>query len=342
MRFEWPDALWLLLPAAWGLWRRHRRPAPALEFSSLELVGARTGSWRTRWAWLPDALRALAVGLLILALARPQLPVENHARVREGVAIDLLVDISSSMNTMMQPVTDNLTRLGAVKLVLRRFILGDGKDLPGRADDLVGLVTFARYADTISPLTQAHDALTEMIGDLTIQDRPNEDGTAYGDAVALAAARLHQPGTGSVPATQRLRIENRVIVLLTDGENNCGRHLPLEATALAKQWGIRIYVISLSDGTSLANAQPAAATTPSVAEQILMRMAAETGGLYQSARDLQGLQSIYRKIDALEKSEIRLEASTGWRELFPESIMLALLLVAAEMTLRSTLLRRIP
>ena len=342
MRFEWPEALWLLLPAAWWLWRRHRRPAPALEFSSLELVAAATVSWRTRWAWLPDALRALAVLCIIVALARPQRAISEHLGVREGIAIDLLVDISSSMDMTMPPAGDHLTRLGAVKRVLQHFILGDGKDLPGRPSDLIGLVTFARYADTISPLTEAHEALAEIIRNLTIEDRPNEDGTAYGDAVTLAAARLHQLDTSANPVEPGAKIKSRVIVLLTDGENNCGRHLPLEATALAKQWGIRIYVISLADCDLPANAQSVTDMAPSMASQILMRMAAETGGIYQSAQDVRGLESIYQKIDALEKSEILIQTSTGWREWFPVFTGLALLLIMVEMTLRSTSLRRIP
>ncbi len=342
MRFEWPEALWLLLPAVWWLWRRHRQPAPALEFSSLDLVAPEAASWRTRWAWLPDAFRALAVLSLIAALARPQREVEEHLRVREGIAINLLMDISSSMDMPIPSLSGNkLTRMEAVKSVLQQFILGDGKELSGRPDDLLGLVTFARYADTISPLTTAHDALAEIISEIKIEDRPNEDGTAYGDAVTLAAARLHSIETGLNPTGSGEKIKNRVIVLLTDGENNCGRHLPLEATALAKQWGIRVYVISLADSDLTAGARPGD-TAPSQAAQILMRMASETGGLYQSARDAQGLHAIYQKIDALEKSRIRIQTNTGWREWFPALTVLALVLIAAEMTLRSTLLRRIP
>jgi Ca-activated chloride channel family protein len=341
MRFEWPIAWWLLVPAAWWLWRRCRRPAPALEFSALDLVAADAVSWRTRWAWLPDALRALAVLLLILALARPQWPVQEELRQREGIAIDLLVDISSSMDSSIPPASEHLTRLDAVKTALQRFILGDGKDLPGRPDDLIGLVTFARYADTISPLTEAHDALADLISHLTIEERPNEDGTAYGDAVTLAAAHLHLLGTRFNPTEPGADVKSRVIVLLTDGENNCGRHLPLEATALAKQWGIRIYVISLADADVFGDPTPQN-TPPSMAAQILMRMASETGGLYESVKNAEGIQAIYEKINALEKSRIRIRLSTGWRELFPVGTALALLLLVVEMTLRATVLRRIP
>ena len=343
MRFDWPSCLLLLVPAAWWLWRRQRHPKPAIEFSSLDLLATDSVSWRTRWAWLPDALRALAVCAAILALAKPQWSILQESEVKEGIAIELLVDISSSMD-MNLPSSDTIkpTRLQAVKAVLERFISGDGKDLPGRADDLLGLVTFARYADTLSPQTEAHDALVEIVRNLVIQDRANEDGTAYGDAVTLAAARLHLLDDQAHRGDPGAKVKNRVIVLLTDGENNCGRHLPLEATAQAKQWGIRIYVISLADNSMSGATPTVTSTAPSMAEQILMRMASETGGLYQRADNEDSLQEIYRKIDSLEKSEIRIQKNDVWRDLFPAFTALALALLLAEMTLRSTVLRTIP
>ena len=110
MHFEWSPCLWLLVPAAWWLWRRYRRPMSALEFSSLDLIAPDAVSWRTRWAWLPDALRALAVMMVILALARPQWAMEREEHTREGIAIELLVDISSSMDMTIHS-KDKITRL---------------------------------------------------------------------------------------------------------------------------------------------------------------------------------------------------------------------------------------
>lgn len=342
MRFEWPGWLWLLLPAAWWLWRRHRRPRASLAYSSLALLAAGAVSWRTRWAWLPEVLRALAILAVILGLARPQWQVREQSGVRDGVRIELLVDVSSSMDMRLPSDQTGLTRLGTVKEVLSRFVLGDGKKLAGRPDDLIGLVSFARYADTISPLTEAHDALVELIRNLAIEDRPNEDGTAYGDAVTLAAARLHQLDREVGRSGPGARLKNRVIVLLTDGENNCGRHLPLEATALAKQWGIRIYVISLAESGQPPGLKGVPETARPMAVQILERMAEETGGLYRSAGDLESIQAVYEKIDALEKSRIQVAIHTGWRELFPECTGLALLWLAAEMAMHATIFRRIP
>ena len=121
-----------------------------------------------------------------------------------------------------------------------------------RPDDLIGLITFARYADTLSPLTYGHDALVEIVRELDIQERPAEDGTGYGDALALACARLDQmgqwqPAAGKHAADPSAAVRSKVVVLLTDGENNCGLHLPEEAAGLAKKWGIRVYAISMKD-----------------------------------------------------------------------------------------------
>ena len=134
------------------------------------------------------------------------------------------------------------TRMEVAKRVLEEFVLGDGKELKGRPNDLIGIITFARYADTVCPLTMGHQALASMARDIQVNERPNEDGTAYGDAAALAAARLshyekqlQEEGL----ASDSMNIKSKIMVLLTDGENNCGRFLPLQAASMAKEWGIK-------------------------------------------------------------------------------------------------------
>ena len=115
---------------------------------------------------------------------------------------------------------------------------------------MIGLVTFARYADTVCQLTLSHDALTYITREIEVQDRPNEDGTAYGDATALAAAHLK---TYETMQNQGKRssvipdIKSKIIVLLTDGENNCGNHLPIQSAAMAREWGIRVYTINFGE-----------------------------------------------------------------------------------------------
>ena len=186
----------------------------------------------------PPLILHIALASLICALAKPMTEVTKQRQDRQGIAIQVLIDVSSSMDINMQYGDERLTRMDVAKIVVEKFIAGDGQDLVGRSDDLIGLVTFARYADTIAPLSLAHDALVAIVQDVTINTRPNEDGTAYGDATALAAAQLDL-----LEGDQD--IKSKIIILLTDGENNCGNHLPLQAASLAKEWGIKVYTISI-------------------------------------------------------------------------------------------------
>lgn len=338
------ESPWFLLaaiPILFFWWKKAKNSPIALDYSSLDLIPLSQGTWRIRCAWIPTALHRIAILLLLFALTRPQIETMEISHHQEGIAIQLLVDISSSMTAPLYSDKVKMTRLEAVKKVLNDFILGDGKNLSGRTNDLLGLISFARYANTLSPLTLAHDALADFVRNLKEESRPNEDGTAYGDAVTLASAHLHKLKDISNVSNVSQGVKNPVIILLTDGENNCGMHLPLEATALAKEWGIRIYVISLSD-TSTIGKLPENSELPTVSEQILMRMASETGGIYRRVKDLDSLEAVYQQIDKLEKSEIQTQKKSVRQELFPWFLLGALLLLFSETILDSTLLRRIP
>ena len=198
-----------------------------------------------------------------------------------------------------------MSRLEGVKRVVEQFIRH-------RPDDLIGVITFARYADTLSPLTVGHDALVEIVRGLAIQERPNEDGTAYGDALALACARLDQmgrerPAAGSRTADPSAAVRSKVVVLLTDGENNCGLHLPEEAAGLAKKWGVRVYAISMKENDE---GNPGAERKDdddglTDAEKLLRRLSDETGGAYWKIVSATQLQEVYERIDRLERSEIK-------------------------------------
>ena len=205
---------------------------------------------RLSYQWLPSLLNTLALIALVLALAGPEIQSKQIREKTQGIAIQLLVDISSSMD--MRTVDrsgQSISRMELAKELCGAFIAGDGDRLQGRLHDLIGLITFARYADTRSPLTFGHEALLDIVKTLKIQDRPNEDGTAYGDALAIAAARLHTLPELNYNNSQFVSepIASKVIILLTDGENNSGKHLPTEAAGLAQKWGCRIYAIRLGD-----------------------------------------------------------------------------------------------
>ncbi len=347
MNFAYPWALLLML-TLWWLLRRHRRRSSITVAAFEELPGGRAG--RARFLWIPPFLLRAAMVLLILAMARPQAGETYEVEVREGIAIQLLVDISSSMSMHIDgPEGGTLSRMELTRETIERFIVGDGETLLGRPNDLIGLITFARYADTRSPLTFGHDALVQIVRSLRIQERPNEDGTAIGDAIALAAARLKKFeemeqrevdfDTGA--------ITSKVIILLTDGENNSGAHLPLEAAGLAKAWGCRIYAISVGDTVDAlgvgdgrgSGGQESAGLSQS--DRILETIARETGGIFRRVHDHASLEAVYSEIDRLERTEMGTHglsrvADFFWLPLLVGSFCLALALILEATCLRVT------
>ena len=340
MSFANPWIFLLIIPLLWFVRKSSTRSS--VRISLIRLWSNRTPG-RARFLWLPIWLRRICLLALLVALARPQAPSEYNLNKTEGIAIQLLIDVSSSMDMSIQGLEKKRSRLEVAKELVEHFVGGDGDELNGRPNDLIGLITFARYADTRSPLTLGHQALLQIIRNLQIQERPNEDGTAFGDALALAAARLNKMEELDLKRSKRRidPIKSRVIILLTDGENNSGAHLPLEAAGLAKQWNCRIYAISLGDAVSVDNQNtPRKNLSPS--EQMLQHISEETGGIFRQAYDYQSLFSVYREIDQLEASKITtrsLEVTTEWFWL-PLGVALACLALA--LILDATWLRVVP
>jgi len=336
MNFAHPWVL-ALIPVAGLLFFRKGRRDSSVPVASLRLW-EHVGSGRARFLWVSRWLRFLAVAAVVVALARPQAGTTKSVQVSEGVAIQLLVDVSSSMDMTMQiPGGRKKTRMEVAKELVHDFIAGDGDKLKGRDGDLIGLITFARYADTRSPLTFGHPALLQMVKGLEVQDRPNEDGTAYGDALALAAARLEhlkemkEDGRWSLEG----EVASRVIVLLTDGENNSGNHLPEEAAGLAKKWGCKVYCISLGDHQGEDEGL-------SSAERILEHIGNETGGVFRKAFDYDSLKAVYEEVDTLEQSAISTRNFTETSEWFWIPAAVAAALLGLAMMLEATWLRTAP
>jgi Ca-activated chloride channel homolog len=351
MTFAWPWALSGLLPVGWlaiRYWRaRNRR---AISFSSLDVLPDGERSLRQRFLWLPPVLYFMGLAAIVCALARPQTNELATQEVHEGLAIMMLLDISSSMDMNTGSGKSRETRLASAKQVLEGFVVGDGEKLAGRPHDLIGLVTFARYADTVCPLTLSHDALTYITREIEVQDRPNEDGTAYGDATALAAAHLK---TYETMQNQGKRssvipdIKSKIIVLLTDGENNCGNHLPIQSAAMAREWGIRVYTINFGELASPRSVETELGKVQlpdemSATEATLRQMAEITGGIYRQAADAQSLRAVYAEIDELEKSQLKPVAIVQKNERFAPFAASSLVMLGLYVVLASTWLRRLP
>jgi Ca-activated chloride channel family protein len=310
----WALAVLLVLPL-WWLWRRRRRPA-AIVFSRADVLarGPRAGRGVSRLLFV---LRNLLVIGLVLALARPRTGARAENVTSEGINIVLALDISSSMlSEDFQP----LNRLEVAKDKLRQFVAG-------RRSDRIGLVAFSGEALTQVPLTVDYPVLHAAVENL--QAGQLEDGTAIGTAIATAANRLRDaPG------------RSRVMILLTDGENNRGAIDPRTAAKAAAAFGIKIYTIAVG-AIGMAPVPVGRGLTGlryeyrpvTIDEPLLRDIASTTNGRYFRAVDAAALQRIYEQIDALERAPIRTRTYVRYAEQFRWPLAIALLALTLEMGL---------
>jgi len=278
-------------------------------------------------ARLPDVLRLLLLVFLVLALAGPRTGVSAVDVDAEGIAIVVAVDISSSMLAEdFQP----RNRLGVAKEKVISFIRG-------RRYDRIGMVAFAGEALTQVPITVDYDVLYRAIEQLEVGTL--EDGTAIGTAIATAANRLRRaPG------------ESRVIILMTDGENNRGEVDPLTAAQAAAAFGIKIYAIGVgTEGVApipvrrgMFGGYEYANLPVHIDEELLGSIAEITGGRYFRATNEAALDSIYRQIDQLEKTEVEVRRYTEYTPRHLPLLLMAAALLLAEWGLRASRWGRVP
>lgn len=356
-----PGSAWwlLLLPLSLLAWlpglRRRRTVLFHAATDGLEAAGT---SWVARLRWLPPTLRMLGIATLVVCVARPIKANERSRVFVEGIAIQSVVDRSGSMSALDFFLdSGRVSRLTAVKRVLTDFIEGD-EELPGRPDDLVGLISFARYADTVSPLTLDHAHVSSALDSVDIAMERTEDGTAIGDALALAVERLRELDDRADQNGRR--IKSRVIVLLTDGENNAGDLDPELAARIADAFDVRIYTIGVgSDGMAPTATRDHYGRTimvrhkVSIDEDTLTRVAEATGGRYFRATDTDSLREIYAEIDGLEKTTTEQRRYRLYQDLavssldlgpvtIPPLALVAFLLLGLEQLLVQTRFRTLP
>ena len=354
--------LLLLLPVmAYRMLRK--KAAAAVKFPSLADMRTMLVSWRLRLRPLLALARLACLALLIVAMARPRQGTVRSEISTEGVAIEVVVDRSSSMQAEMDHDGQKLNRLEVVKKVFADFIQGGKKGLRGRRSDLVGLITFARYADTKCPLVHSHDILVEFLNQTELVKVRSEDGTAIGDAIALGGARLEKAEEEIQKRNMQLRqaglersdideepgfkIKSKVMILLTDGQNNVGRYSPIEAAKLAKEWGIKIYTIGIGSAQAFRSQTSWFGTHmvpvgQELDERLLKAIAESTGGFYALAGDAAALREIVKKIDDLEKTTVKSVQYTQYAERFGPWTKGALLMLALEILGSCTIFRKIP
>ncbi|MBC7965606.1 MAG: VWA domain-containing protein [Fuerstia sp.] len=348
----WYFLLLLLVPlVAWRLFAPRRRLA--VRFSSVNLAKQLTPTLRQRMAWLPGVLTIGAVLAMIVGLAQPREGREQTVTDSEGIAIEMVVDRSGSMQAMdFQVDGEHVDRLTAIKNVAGKFVAGGG-DLEGRFSDLVGLITFAGYADGETPPTLDHAFLVSQLNNTQIVSSRNEDGTAIGDAISLAVEKLN-----ALDARQKDKVRSKVIILLTDGENNAGQLDPVQAAELAETMSIKVYTI----GVGTKGQAPMPVEDPftgrtvmqwvpvSIDEETLTKVASITGGKYFRATDTDSLEKIYNEIDKLEKTKVEAHHFVDYRELaiqkstvagftVPPLLLIAFVLLAVRLLLQQTWLR---
>jgi Ca-activated chloride channel family protein len=335
--FRFQDAAWLWAGLAAPLvllaeWLRERDGrARAVVFPGASRLGRLRPGWRVRIRHLPIALVALGLAAGSVALARPQHGTLREDVTTQGVDIVVALDVSGTMAAEdFQP----RNRIEVAKEVVGEFV-------KRRSSDRVGLVVFAGRSLTKSPPTTDTAVLLRQLDDVRLDMLP--DGTAIGSGLATALTRL-----------RRSQAKSRVIVLVTDGDNNAGEIDPATAADMAKAMEVRVYTILVGRGgrvpmpvrtrdpfTGAVVTQTVMADVK-VNPDLLQRIAERTGGEYFRAEDTASLRQIFERVDRLEKSEIKMAAYRRYRELFPPVVALAAALLAAAGLLWASGLRVVP
>ena len=331
---------WLLLAALVAplLWFLLRRSPGVIHYSSLTIPLAAPRSLRVRLAGLPAILLALAALSIAISIAGPRRGDATTRVSRDGIAMVMVIDRSGSMNARDFESDTDINRLHVVQNVFRDFLTEpDGS--ARRPDDLIGAIAFGRYPDSICPLTLDHRSLAAIVGDLEVLREREESATAIGDALALAVERLREHEARS-----------KVVILLTDGEDNASIIDPLTSAQLASDHGVKVYTIGAGrDGNVLfpvfdprTQQELLRSQHFELDEEELIEIANVTGGQYFAAEDKTSLEEVVAEIDALERSEITEERFLRYTEFFQVFIQAALVCVALAGILGGTVLRRLP
>jgi Ca-activated chloride channel family protein len=329
--FDQPEVLWLLvlLPLL-ALLRGRRGTAAAIRYSSAQTAKAIAGARKSRAGRWLGALRMLALGALVVALAQPQIVHGTSEVDASGIDIILAVDVSGSMEALDFTIDNEpANRVDVVKEVVSRFI-------DERPNDRIGLVAFAGRPYMISPLTLDHQWLQKRLK--TIHPGMVEDGTAIGSAIGTSINRLRNQ-----------KAKSRIVILLTDGMNNAGKILPVTAAEAAETLGIKVYTIGAGSRgevpvpvTDRFGNKKIVRAKVDIDEKTLKKVAQMTDAHYYRATDTDSLKRIYSDINKLETTTRKIKKFEHRNEMFIWAALGALLLLGLELTLKQTRFRRLP
>ncbi len=309
----WVLLLLLLLPfLLWWLRHRERRRTTTISLPVAQLATSISAGNPRRWRLMLDVMRIVALALFIIAMARPQYGRIERETFSEGIDIALVLDVSLSMRAGdFQP-----NRLEAAKDVIKQFVLE-------RRGDRLSLVIFGGEAATLVPLTLDSDVVYSFVERVRF-NLVSGDTTAIGMGLATALDRLRES-----------KAKSKVVILLTDGENNAGKIDPQKAAEAARALGAKVYTIGV--GSNSPQIGPFGMRVDAgLDEASLTKMAEVTGGKYFRAGDEEKLRDIYQQIDKLEKSKIESTQFDNFNELLHWFVLPALCLLLIELALRST------
>jgi Ca-activated chloride channel family protein len=332
MMFAHPFLFLLLLLLPVLAWLKGRRGAPpAFVYSSVQLVRAMQKIHRSRFGGFLGSLRWLALALCIVALAQPRFAKSTTEVKASGVDIVVAFDMSGSMlSEDFEVKGERVNRFNMARQVLKGFI-------DERPNDRVGLVLFASQAFIATPLTLDHDFLHENLDRLEI-GAINEHATAIGDGLGTAVNRLRD-----------LKAKSKIVILMTDGQNNSGKLDPLLAAEAAKSLDVKVYTVGIGmhgeapmPARDMFGRKVYQMVPVDVDEDTLGKIADETGGKYYRADNAEKFQQIYDEIDKLEKTEASIKKYTQFTELFPWFITVGLAILLIEFVLAQTVFRRLP
>jgi Ca-activated chloride channel family protein len=332
MTFAYPYVLLLLLALPVVAWLKGQRgKKAAFVYSSVQLVSPEYKSTRATAGGLLAALRWLALAVLIVALAQPRLTETQTSVSASGVDIMVAADLSGSMAAEdFQLSGKQVSRVVILKDVLRKFIRK-------RTSDRIGMVAFAARAYVAAPMTLDHDFLQQNLDRLE-QGTIKEDGTAIGSALTVCLNRLKE-----------LQSKSKIVILMTDGQNNAGKIAPLMAAEAAQALGIKVYTIGI--GTRGLAPMPARdifgrmgyqQVPVDIDEDTLKKIAEKTNGKYYRADNTEKFREIYDEIDRLEKTEVNVKKFSRHTELAHWVMLAGLAVLITELVLANTLLRRLP
>jgi Ca-activated chloride channel family protein len=332
MMFAHPFLFLLLLLLPVLAWLKGRRGAPpAFVYSSVQLVRAMQKIHRSRFGGFLGSLRWQALALCIVALAQPRFAKSTTEVKASGVDIVVAFDMSGSMlSEDFEVKGERVNRFNMARQVLKGFI-------DERPNDRVGLVLFASQAFIATPLTLDHDFLHENLDRLEI-GAINEHATAIGDGLGTAVNRLRD-----------LKAKSKIVILMTDGQNNSGKLDPLLAAEAAKSLDVKVYTVGIGmhgeapmPARDMFGRKVYQMVPVDVDEDTLGKIADETGGKYYRADNAEKFQQIYDEIDKLEKTEASIKKYTQFTELFPWFITVGLAILLIEFVLAQTVFRRLP